>query len=106
MNIQKMMKQAQTMQAKLGELQSRLEAEETEGSSGGGTVKIVLTGKGEARRITLDPSVVDAQEKEMLEDLIVAAINDAKGKIDATFSEQMGKLAGGLGLPPGFKLPM
>ena len=68
-------------------------------------VKITLTGKGIARRLTLDPSVVDAKEKDILEDLIVAAINDAKTKIDNSTNERMGKVTSGMNLPPGMKLP-
>lgn len=106
MNLQKMLKQAQDVQSKMTELQIRLEAEETEGTSGGGLVKVTLNGKGMAQRLQLDASLLKAEEKEMLEDLIVAAINDAKTKIDETAAREMGKLAGGLGLPPGMKLPM
>lgn len=105
MNLQKMMKQAQEMQSKLAEMQSRLEGEETEGSSGGGMVKVRINGKSQLLAVTIDPSLLKADEKEVLEDLIVAAFTDAKTKSDNTFSEQMGQLANGLNLPPGFKLP-
>ena len=105
MNLQKMMKQAQEVQSKMGEMQARLEEEETEGSSGGGMVKIVLTGKGAARRLQIDASLINPTEKDMLEDLVVAAINDAKTKVDNRAAQEMSKLAGGLGLPPGVKLP-
>ena len=105
MNLQKMMKQAQDVQNKMGEMQARLEEEETEGSSGGGMVKIVMSGKGSAKRLSVDASLLKAEEKEMLEDLIVAAINDAKTKIDSRAAQEMSKLASGLGLPPGMKLP-
>ena len=105
MNLQKMMKQAQEMQSKLAEMQSRLEGEETEGSSGGGMVKVRINGKSQLLAVTIDPSLLKADEKEVLEDLIVAAFTDAKTKSDNTFSVQMGQLANGLNLPPGFKMP-
>lgn len=105
MNLQKMLKQAQEMQSKIGEVQSRLEAEEIEGVSGGGMVKAVINGKGLALRLSIDPKLVDVSEKEMLEDLVIAAFNDAKQKMDAHFSDQMGKVTAGLPMPPGFKLP-
>lgn len=104
-NLGQMMKQAQEMQSRMAEMQKRLETEEITGQSGGGMVRVTLTGKGEARRISIDPKIVDASEKEVLEDLIVAAINDARAKVDARLSEEMGKLTGGLNLPPGLKLP-
>ena len=103
-NLGQMMKQAQEMQSRMAEMQKRLETEEITGQSGGGMVRVTLTGKGEARRISIDPKIVDASEKEVLEDLIVAAINDARAKVDARLSEEMGKLTGGLNLPPGLKL--
>ncbi len=105
MNIQKMMKQAQDMQSKLAKLQAELDVREIEGIAGGGAVKITLTGKGNAIRSSIDASVIDPNDKEMLEDLITAAINDARGKIDSTFTEEMGKVTSGLNLPPGMKLP-
>ena len=105
MNIQKMMKQAQEMQQKISTLQAKLEEEESEGSSGGGMVVVRMNGKGLMKKITLDAKLMDPSEKEMLEDLIVAAHNDAKSKIEAHVNEQMGKIAGGLNLPPGMKLP-
>jgi DNA-binding YbaB/EbfC family protein len=104
-NIGQMMKQAQELQARLSETQQRLESEEVTGISGGGMVRVTLTGKGTARRIALDPKIVDPGEKEVLEDLIVAAVNDARAKVDARHAEEMAKLAGGLTLPPGMKLP-
>lgn len=105
MNIQKMLKQAQQMQAKLAEVQAELEAREIEGNSGGGAVKLTLTGKGALTRITLDPAMVSADDKEMLEDLIIAAHRDAKEKADAMVAEAMGNVTGGMGLPGGMKLP-
>jgi DNA-binding YbaB/EbfC family protein len=105
MNLQKMLKQAQDMQSKIAEVQAKLETEETEGSSGGGMVVVRLNGKGQMLKLALDPKLIDPSEKEMLEDLIVAAFNDAKGKVETSFSDQMNKVAGNLGLPPGFKMP-
>lgn len=105
MNIQKMMKQAQEMQNKIAEMQAKLEEEETEGSSGGGMVLVIVNGKGTAKKVTLDKSLLVPDDKEMLEDLIVAAFNDAKNKVEATVSDKMAKLTSGLGLPPGMKLP-
>jgi len=105
MNIAKMMKQAQEMQAKLGSLQSEMEAREFEGNSGAGAVKITLTGKGHLVRIALEPSLLNADEKDMLEDLIVAAHRDAKDKADSALADAMGSLTGGMNLPAGLKLP-
>ena len=105
MNIQKMMKQAQDMQNKIAAMQAKLEEEENEGSAGGGMVVVRMNGKGLAKKLTIDKSLVDPNDKEMLEDLVVAAFNDAKNKIDANIGEQMAKITGGLGLPPGMKLP-
>jgi DNA-binding YbaB/EbfC family protein len=105
MNIQKMMKQAQEMQSKLGSMQAEMEAREFEGVAGGGAVKIVLTGKGKMMGITLDASLLNAQEKDMLEDLIMVAHKDAKDKADGALAEAMGALTGGLNLPAGLKLP-
>ena len=104
-NLGQMMKQAQEMQGKVAELRAELEGIEITGSSGGGMVTVALTGKGEMRQVRLDPSLIDADEAGVLEDLIVAAHNDAKGKLEARLAEEMSKLAGGLELPEGFKLP-
>ncbi len=105
MNIQKMMKQAQEMQGKMVSLQAKLEAEESEGASGGGAVRVTINGKGYLRKIGIDAGVIDPAEKEMLEDLILAAFNDAKTKADANAASEMQKLSGSMGLPPGMKLP-
>lgn len=105
MNLQKMMKQAQELQGKIGEMQAKLEEEETEGSSGGGMVKVVLNGKGFMKKIAIDAKLMEPSEKEVLEDLIIAAFNDTKNRVEANFTEQMGKIAGSMGLPPGMKLP-
>lgn len=103
MNIAKMMKQAQEMQAKLGQLQADMEVREFEGVSGGGAVKIVLTGKGELRKVTLGDGALD--DKETLEDLFLLAHRDAKAKADAAMADAMGNVTGGLNLPGGMKLP-
>jgi DNA-binding YbaB/EbfC family protein len=105
MNIQKMMKQAQEMQNKIGEMQAELETRETEGTAGGGMVKVTLNGKGNMLKLSIDDSLVDKDEKDVLEDLIIAAFNDAKAKVEETFNEEMGKVAGGMGLPKDFKMP-
>ncbi|HEU5047944.1 MAG TPA: YbaB/EbfC family nucleoid-associated protein [Rickettsiales bacterium] len=105
MNIQKMMKQAQEMQNKISSMQAKLEEEESEGSSGGGMVRVVMNGKGAVKKLTLDKSIIDPNDKEMLEDLIVAAFNDAKNKVETNMSDQMSKITSGLSLPPGMKLP-
>lgn len=105
MNIMGMMKQAQQMQSKMQELEARMAETLSEGSAGGGAVKVVLTNKGEPRSISLDESVVVAAEKDLLEDLILAALKDAytKGKTEA--AAEMKKIMGGLNLPPGMSLP-
>jgi nucleoid-associated protein EbfC len=105
MNIQKMMKQAQQMQQKMVQMQEELGSREFEGKAGGGMVSVIIGGKGDMRKATIDASLMNVDEKEMLEDLIVAAFNDAKAKADATTQEEMSKLTGGMGLPADMKLP-
>lgn len=105
MNIQKMLKQAQQMQAKLAEVQDKLGDEESEGTAGGGMVTILLNGKSEMKKIHIDKSLMNPDEKEMLEDLIMAAFNDAKNKVEANVSSKMSAVTGGMQLPPGIKLP-
>jgi DNA-binding YbaB/EbfC family protein len=104
-NLGNLMKQAQQMQAKMAEMQEKLAAMEIAGTSGAGMVNATVNGKGEVKRIKIDKSIVDPNDVEMLEDLIVAAINDARGKVEAHAAAEMEKLTGGLGLPGGFKLP-
>lgn len=104
-NLGQLMKQAQEMQSKLGQLQEVLAAVEITGSAGGGMVSVVMNGKGEARSVRIDPALLADGEAEILEDLVVAAINDAKGKSEVRVQEETSKLMGGLQLPPGFKLP-
>lgn len=104
-NIGNMLKEAQKLQQRMLEMQQRLAETEMTGQSGGGLVTVVLTGKGEMRRIKIDRSLVDPEEVEVLEDLIVAATNDAKAKLEAHLQAEMQKMTGGLPLPPGMKLP-
>jgi len=105
MNIQKMMKQAQEMQSKLQKMQADLEAQEFQGAAGGGRVNVTLTGKGALTKISIDPALIDPSDKEMLEDLIIAAHNDAKQKSDEAMAAAMSEATGGLKLPAGMKLP-
>lgn len=105
MNLQKMMKQAQQMQAQMNEMQEKLADDEAEGSSGGGMVTITLNGKSVMKKIHIDKSLIDPEEKEMLEDLIVAAFNDAKDKVEKNMQDKMSELTANMGLPPGMKLP-
>ncbi len=104
-NLGKMMKQAQEMQAKMAAMQAELESVEIVGAAGGGLVTATLTGKGELRRLKIDPALVDPSEVEVLEDLVIAAVNDARHKVEAYAAEEMKKLTGGLQLPPGLDLP-
>ena len=104
-NLGQIMKQVQDMQNRMSDMQAQLAELEMTGSSGGGMVQATMNGKGELKRLKIDPSLMVASEAEVLEDLIVAAVNDAKAKTDAHSQEEMSKLTGGLPLPPGFKLP-
>ncbi len=101
MNVMKMMQQAKAMQEKMAVMQEKMGATTVEGASGGGLVKVIMTCKGVCQSITLDPSVVVASEKEVLEDLLKAAINDAKGKADTKMADETNKMMAELGLPPG-----
>ncbi|HEY1796234.1 MAG TPA: YbaB/EbfC family nucleoid-associated protein [Stellaceae bacterium] len=104
-NLGNLMKQAQQMQARMQEVQAELEQAEMTGVSGGGLVSLTLNGKGDLKKLKIDPSAVEPGETEVLEDLIVAAFNDARAKVNAHAEAEMGKLTGGLNLPGGFKLP-
>lgn len=104
-NIAGLMKQAQQMQQKMAEMQARLDATEIEGVSGAGLVRVTLTGKGALKGVKIDPKLADPAETEMLEDLILAAHADAKGKIDEMMESEMKNATGGMNLPPGLKLP-
>jgi DNA-binding YbaB/EbfC family protein len=102
-NFGDLMKQAQVLQQRFQEAQGKVELVEAEGQSGGGMVKVTLNGKGAATAVHLDPSIVDPKDTGMLEDLLRAAINDARTKVDARVADEMSKLTGGLPLPPGMK---
>lgn len=104
-NLGNMLKEAQKLQARMAEMQQKLAETEMTGSAGGGMVNVTLNGKGEMRKIKIDPSLADPSEMEILEDLVVAATNDAKAKIDQHLQSEMAQLTGGLPMPPGFKLP-
>jgi len=104
MDLKKMMKQAQEMQGRLQQMQDDLAALEVEGQSGGGLVKVKVNGKLEARGLKIDPSLIKPEEAEILEDLIVAAFQDAKRKAEAAVQAKMQEITGGLALPPGLKL--
>lgn len=104
-NFGNMMKQAQQLQKKMSEIQSKLESIEVEGVSGGGLIKVISSAKGTIKKISIDQSMLKDEEKEVLEDLIIAAINDAKSKAEIASQEEMKNATGGLSLPPGMKLP-
>ncbi len=104
-NIGQLMKQAQEMQAKMAEMQAQLEAVEMTGAAGAGMVQLTLNGKGDLKKLKIDPALLDPKEVEVLEDLIVAAFNDARAKVSAHAEQEMQKLTGGLQLPGGMKLP-
>jgi DNA-binding YbaB/EbfC family protein len=98
-----LMKQAQQMQNNMAKAQEELASMEVEGQSGAGAVKVTMTCKHEVKRVTIDPSVMD--DKEMLEDLVAAAVNDANRRAEAATAEKMGAFTAGMQLPPGFKMP-
>lgn len=104
MNIMQMMKQAQQLQSKMETMQAELEQIEVEGQSGGGLVKVTLSGKFSMKSLRIDPSLLKADEGEILEDLILAAHQDAKVKAERIMQEKMQEATGGLPLPPGLKL--
>ena len=101
MNIQKMMQQAQTMQTRMQELQEQLAEVEVEGVSGGGMVKVIMTCKGDVRKINIDASIVNPDDKETLEDLVAAAVNSARVNADQTIANETQKMMQELGLPQG-----
>ena len=98
------MKQAQALQSRFQEAQERVTAIEAEGQSGGGMVRVTINGKGMAKAVRIDPTLIDPKDAGMLEDLLVAAMNDARAKVDARMGEEMSKITGGLPLPPGMKV--
>jgi nucleoid-associated protein EbfC len=104
-NLSDIMKQVQSMQSRMGEMQSKLEGMQVTGQAGGGMVKIEMSGKGALVGLTIEPSLLKPEEKEILEDLLIAAHADAKAKVELLAAEEMKGVTGGLTLPPGFKLP-
>jgi nucleoid-associated protein EbfC len=104
MDMMKLMKQAQAMQAKVQQMQAELEEAETEGQAGAGMVKVTLTGKGVLKAISIDPSLLKEDEKEIVEDLIIAAHNDAMQKNSRIMEEKMKSATAGMPIPPGMKL--
>ena len=104
-DMAKMMKNAQEMQAKMAQMQQDLETMTVEGESGAGMVKATATAKGELKALSIDPSIFSGDDKEVVEDLILAAIKDAQAKATERAQEEMGKITQGLGLPADFKLP-
>lgn len=106
MDLQEIMKQAQIMQGKMQELQARSQTIESTGQAGGGLVKATVNGVGEVRRVEIDASLLKPEEKSMVEDLVVAALNDARNRVGAVMQQEMAKLTQGMPQPPGgFKLP-
>jgi DNA-binding YbaB/EbfC family protein len=103
-DIMGMMKQVQEMQAKMQQMQAELEQMEVTGQSGAGMVRVTLNGKGEMRGVKIDPSLLKPDEAEIVEDLIIAATQDAKSKVDQASQDKMKDIAGGLPIPPGLKL--
>jgi nucleoid-associated protein EbfC len=103
-NFAEMMKQAQQLQGRMADMQAELERTLIEGRSGGGMVVVTLCGKGDMTQVKIEPSLLKPEEAEILEDLIVAAHNDAKAKVEAAMKEKMKSLTGGLPIPPGLKL--
>ena len=104
-NLGNMMKQAQELQKKMADAQKKVEELEAEGTSGGGLVKAKINGKNITTSINIDDSLISKDEKEILEDLIVAALNDARENVQKKIADEMSSLTGGLKLPPGMKLP-
>jgi DNA-binding YbaB/EbfC family protein len=101
----KIMKQAQEVQAKMAEAQARLETMEVRGEAGAGMVTATATAKGQLKALSIDPSLFRPEDREVVEDLIVAAVQDAQARAQAVAAEELGRAAEGLGLPPGMKLP-
>lgn len=101
----KLMRQAQEMQTKMAEVQERLDTIEVEGEAGAGLVKAVTSAKGELRRLSIDPSLFQPEEREVVEDLIVAAVKEATERAQARAQEEISKVTEGFALPPGMKLP-
>ena len=98
-------KAAETIQNQMGDAQAKLDSIEVEGTAGGGLVKVRCTERGRMLGVAIDDSLMKPEEKQMLEDLVAAAFNDARGKADRVSGEEMQKIQSGMGLPPGFNLP-
>jgi DNA-binding YbaB/EbfC family protein len=98
-NFGKLLKQAQQVQAKMAEMQEKLAGQTVEASAGGGMVTVVMSGKHEVLSLTIDPEVIDPSDVEMLEDLIIAAVNEARSKVDEMIKTEMSSLTGGLPIP-------
>ena len=99
-----LMKQAQGLQQKMADMQAELETVTVEGTSGGGAVKVVSSAKGDVKSVSLDPALLVPEDREILEDLIVAALNDARGRAERTMQDRMAEITKGLPIPPGMKL--
>ncbi|MGB7406797.1 MAG: YbaB/EbfC family nucleoid-associated protein [Pacificimonas sp.] len=106
MNIEEIMKAAQNVQGEMAKAQEKLELIEVDGEAGGGLVKVRATAKGRIVKVDIDASLLTPDDKEMVEDLVAAALNDARTKADAAGAAEMEKMTSGLSLPPGFKMPM
>jgi DNA-binding YbaB/EbfC family protein len=104
-NLGNLMKQAQQMQSKMAEMQAKMSELEVTGAAGGGMLQVTLNGKYELKKIKIDKALVDPEDIEVLEDLIIAAFNDAKIKAETAMQDEMSKITGGLNLPAGMKLP-
>lgn len=104
MNIADLMKQAQQMQGKMQQMQEELAKAEVTGEAGAGLVRVVMTGRHDVKRVSIDDSLL-SEDKEMLEDLLAAAVNDAVRKVEQNSRDQMGKMTAGMGIPPDFKMP-
>ena len=104
-NLGEMMKQVQAMQSRMADMQAKLEQSTVTGQSGGGMVKVKLNGKGAMTGVAIDASLLKSDDKDIVEDLIIAAHNDAKNKVEAMMADEMKSVTGGLPLPPGMKLP-
>jgi DNA-binding YbaB/EbfC family protein len=103
-DLMKMMKQAQELQSRMQQMQEEMSAMEAEGQSGAGAVRVTLNGKGEMRALKIEPNLLKPDEAEMVEDLVLAAFQDAKKKVEEKLQEKMQEITGGLQMPPGFKL--
>ncbi len=103
-DLMKMMKQAQELQSRMQQMQEEISAMEAEGQSGAGAVRVTLNGKGEMRALKIEPNLLKPDEAEMVEDLVLAAFQDAKKKVEEKLQEKMQEITGGLQMPPGFKL--